>query len=205
METFSALLALCAGNSPVPGEFPAQRPVTRSFYVFFDLRLNKWLSKQSWGWWFETLSCPLWRHRNDYPVYGRQHFAEFTTSWGAKGQSSYKSNQSTNISTTPGPIALWIFRRTSIFIWNFAESHNIFWNRQIPLKFCTEHGSNIAVPCAKFQKGFSYEKISYERTRFCEISLQDWLQIYSPYCYISQNSAGIESTHAVIHHYMFTG
>ena len=39
METFSALLAICAGNSPVPGEFPAQRPVTRSFYVFFDLRL----------------------------------------------------------------------------------------------------------------------------------------------------------------------
>ena len=65
METFSALLAICAGNSPVPGEFPAQRPVTRSFDVFFDLRLNKRLSKQSWGWWFETLPCPLWRHRNE--------------------------------------------------------------------------------------------------------------------------------------------
>ena len=46
METFSALLAICAGNSSVPGEFPAQRPVTRSFGVFFDLRLNKRLSKQ---------------------------------------------------------------------------------------------------------------------------------------------------------------
>ena len=55
---------MCAGNSPVPGEFPAQRPVTRSFHVFFDLRLNKPLSKQSWGWWFETLSRPLWRHCN---------------------------------------------------------------------------------------------------------------------------------------------
>ena len=64
METFSALLAICAGNSPVPGEFPAQRPVTRGFDVFFDLRLNKRLGKQSWGWWFETLSRPLWRHRN---------------------------------------------------------------------------------------------------------------------------------------------
>ena len=62
METFSALLAICAGNSPVPGEFPTQRPVTQSFDVFSDLRLNKWLSKQSWGWWFETLSRPLWRH-----------------------------------------------------------------------------------------------------------------------------------------------
>ena len=64
METFSALLAICAGNSPVHGEFPAQRPVTRNFDVFFDLRLNKRLSKQSWGWWFETLSSSLWRHRN---------------------------------------------------------------------------------------------------------------------------------------------
>ena len=41
METFSALLALCAGNSPVPAEAPAQRPVTRNFDVFFDLRLIK--------------------------------------------------------------------------------------------------------------------------------------------------------------------
>ena len=41
METFSVLLAICAGNSPVTCEFPAQRPVTRSFDVFFDLRLIK--------------------------------------------------------------------------------------------------------------------------------------------------------------------
>ena len=64
METFSALLAICAGNSPVPGELPAQRPVTRSFDAFFDLRPNKRLSKHSRGWWFETPSRPLWRHCN---------------------------------------------------------------------------------------------------------------------------------------------
>ena len=52
----------------IPGEFPAQRPVTRSFDVFFDLGLNKRLSKQSWGWWFETPSRSLWRHRNDGSV-----------------------------------------------------------------------------------------------------------------------------------------
>ena len=41
METFSVLLAICAGNSPVPGEFPAQRPVTRSFGVFLIcVRIN---------------------------------------------------------------------------------------------------------------------------------------------------------------------
>ena len=64
METFSALLAICAGKSPVAGEFPAQRPVTRSFDIFFDRSLNKRLSKQSWGWWFETPPRPLWRHCN---------------------------------------------------------------------------------------------------------------------------------------------
>ena len=52
METFSASLAICAGNSPVAGEFPTQRPVTRSFDVFFHLPL---------GWWFET-------HRAHYDV-----------------------------------------------------------------------------------------------------------------------------------------
>ena len=61
MDPFSALLAICAENSPVPGEFPTQRPVTRSFDVFFDLRLNKRLSKQSWGW------C-LRRHSAHYDV-----------------------------------------------------------------------------------------------------------------------------------------
>ena len=56
---------LCAGNSPVTGEFPALRPVTRSFDVLFDMRLDKRLSKQSCGWWFKTSSHSLWRHRND--------------------------------------------------------------------------------------------------------------------------------------------
>ena len=61
---FSALLALCAGNSPVTGEFPMQRPATQSLDVFFDLRLKKRLTKQSWGWWFETPYRSLWRHCN---------------------------------------------------------------------------------------------------------------------------------------------
>ena len=48
------------------GEFAIQRPVTRSFDVFFDMRLNKGLIKQSWDWCFEalSLSCPLLRHCN---------------------------------------------------------------------------------------------------------------------------------------------
>ena len=58
---------LC-GEFTGPGEFPTQRPVTRSFDVYFDLRLNKRLCKQSWGWWFQTLLCPLWRHSNVWTI-----------------------------------------------------------------------------------------------------------------------------------------
>ena len=54
---------LC-GEFTGPGEFPAQRPVTRNFDVSFDLRLNKRLCKQAWGWWFETPAWSLWRQRD---------------------------------------------------------------------------------------------------------------------------------------------
>ena len=64
MKTFSELLTLCAGNAPVIGEFPWQRPVTRIFDALFDLALNERLSKQSRRWWFETPLCPLWCHCN---------------------------------------------------------------------------------------------------------------------------------------------
>ena len=61
MEAFSALLAICAGNSPVPVEFPTQRPVTRSFDVYFDLRLiNDWVNNREAG--------DLRRHVDHYDV-----------------------------------------------------------------------------------------------------------------------------------------
>ena len=77
------VIGLCTGNSPGPvnsphkclvtvtGELPSQRPVRWSFDVFFDLRLNKQLSKQSWGRWFETPPRSLWRHCNG--MMGKQH------------------------------------------------------------------------------------------------------------------------------------
>ena len=61
METFSASLALCTGNSPVTGDFPAQRPVTRSFEVFYDLHLSKRLNKH-------REAGNLIRHRAHYDV-----------------------------------------------------------------------------------------------------------------------------------------
>ena len=71
MEIFSALLAFCAGNSPVTGEFPAQRPVTRTFDVLFDLCLNQQLSKQWRRRWFGTPSRSLWRHFNVLGAYDK--------------------------------------------------------------------------------------------------------------------------------------
>ena len=65
MEAFSALLAICAGNSPVTGVFPAHRPVTRSFDVFFDLRLNKRLN----GWVNNGEAGDLTRHCTHYYKY----------------------------------------------------------------------------------------------------------------------------------------
>ena len=68
---------LC-GEITGPGEFPAQRPVTQSFGVFFDLRLNERLSKQPWGRWFETLSWSLWRQCNVSELFVRE---SQTISW----------------------------------------------------------------------------------------------------------------------------
>ena len=68
METFSAILATARGINRSPVNFPHKGQWHGAFDVFCDLRLNKRLSKQSWGWWFETPSSPLWRHSNGYLV-----------------------------------------------------------------------------------------------------------------------------------------
>ena len=73
---------LC-GEFTGPDEFPTQRPVTRNFDVYFDLRPNKRLSKQLWGWWFETQSRPLWCHRNE------NMYSNFIISWPWCGTGSW--------------------------------------------------------------------------------------------------------------------
>ena len=65
LETFSVLLALCEGHPPVTAGFPSQRPVTRGFNVFFDLRLDRRLSKQSRRRGFEMPLRSWWRHCTD--------------------------------------------------------------------------------------------------------------------------------------------
>ena len=78
METLSALLALCAGNSLVPDKFPSQRPVTLSFDVFFDLCLNERLSKQLRHRWFGMSSRSLWLHSNAHKNL-ESHFWHFVS------------------------------------------------------------------------------------------------------------------------------
>ena len=83
MDTFSALLAICAGNSPVPGEFPTQRPGTRSFDVFFDLRPNNWcfffIYARIKGWVNNGEAGDLRRHRAHYDVSVMHVFAQLFT------------------------------------------------------------------------------------------------------------------------------
>ena len=75
-----------------PGEFPTQRPVTRSFDVYFDLRPDKRSSKQLWGWWFETLLHSLWRHRNAF-----SNRAVFMQVWATPHAARISQECSTNL------------------------------------------------------------------------------------------------------------
>ena len=135
MEIFSELTAFCAGTSPVPGEFPSQRPVTRSFDVSFDPRLNKRLCKQSW---FETLSRPLWRRCNELTM---------------------STLELTLITIHPNDTQLWQARdwmirktisRSSYWLYHWLEPPNLGLNKSwLFIKFCSRCiAGNISV-CGK--------------------------------------------------------
>ena len=137
METFSVLLALCAGNSP-----GTQRPVTRSFDVFFDLHLNKRLSEQSWGWWFETLSCSLWRHCNGDGLYGYPNLWAVIFLELSPCKTDFFRSYPGQMSARP--------HFTSIFHHNANATENSFYSHpnsieQMAIKFCTWHDSTCAM------------------------------------------------------------
>ena len=76
METFSVLLAICAGNSPVPGEFPAQRPVTRSFHVCLICAwINRWVNNREAG------DLRRYRAHYDVIVMGEEYSLIWTLIW----------------------------------------------------------------------------------------------------------------------------
>ena len=109
METFSTLLALCVGNSPVTGEFPSQRPGTWSFDVFFDLRLNKWLSKPSWGWWFEMPWHSLLWHCNASLSLNKLMIAQTLFHWIYAADRAYDIIRSTHMKLYNLCWVMWIF------------------------------------------------------------------------------------------------
>ena len=147
METSSALLAPCAGNSPITGEFPSQRPVTRSFDVFFDLYLNKRFSKQSWinGWVNNREAGDLRRHRGHYDVivmYCIYCALQFVVTW------------------VVAPIFMWY--HMVWILWHptgfkaFINTVSTFWNIQIALSlilylYLLELPYNSSWPCANIE------------------------------------------------------
>ena len=166
METFSALLAICAGT----GEFPTQRPMTRSFDIFFDLRLNNRLSKQSWGWWFETPWRSLWRHcyvslsqwggNNAWPMlfflmwHRTSHERTVTYHTGlhefrdciTKAHMFFFNMKLLTSMENPHQTRLTPKSRKDSFV------RSIFVCRQISLHFITDHGIMTAVLCVNRSK-----------------------------------------------------
>ena len=131
METFSALLALCAVNS--------QRPVSRSFDVFFDLCLIKRLSKHLRGWWFETPSRPLWHHCNDKIVIKKHLWSLYEIK-----SLSVKSDRFVLLNRWPADycpkqLVIWYF---GVF---YVVSHNKLCNKRWVVDDFRRHGSSLLV------------------------------------------------------------
>ena len=140
----SASLALCAGNSPVTGEFPSQRPVTRSFDVFFDLHL----SKQLWGWWFGTPSSYLWRHCNGKCAPGNQQSPRWH--WWLMKQHYAALVYCSQPIDCPGPL---FTKRTDVLLQEPVKSRSRKIRVQtfpIALQFDRHHGSSAAEMPVKF-------------------------------------------------------
>ena len=161
METFSALLAICAGS----GEFPAQRPMTRSFDIFFDLRPKKRSNKQWWGWWFETPLCSLWRHRNEI---GKTVLPpSYRHNWNLHIWKDY-------ICIEMGP---WVpiqyrIRRLIMRSHKASKARDWVWNVRIALQFAWRLCSNAAETPAKFQSNWKTLSTDLASSRLCEILFQ---------------------------------
>ena len=117
---------LC-GEFTGPGEFHAQRPVTRSFDVFFDLRPNKRLSKQPWGWWFETPSWSLWRQCNEKSCFfGDPWYTHVPqSSWHNKNARVMESNKAFSLIYSCTSIILLLYLKNNgcnIYMWSHTGS-----------------------------------------------------------------------------------
>ena len=95
-----------------PVHSPSQMPVTRSFDVLFDPRLNKRLSKPLWGWWFEMPSCSLWRHCNKLHRYLLSRLPGFN----GLGKDNCKTRRET--------FMFWDLIRLILEVWRYVESYD---------------------------------------------------------------------------------
>ena len=92
METFSALLAICAGNSPVPCEFHKGQWRGALMFSLVCGWINGWVNNCEWGWWFETLSHPLWRHCNGSHVIAMVRMTKSSATSGRACSGTYYSD-----------------------------------------------------------------------------------------------------------------
>ena len=168
METLSALLTLCGGNPPVTGGFPSQRPVTQK--LFWGMRLNKRLMKQSRGRWFESPPSSFWRHCNVVlPIWCKCDDNDFAwTYWNISlnlywlflGMSvisfwcSVFRNMTQDIN--PALSQKWTQKRNSVFFlhdnyyyhWDVYVHGNFFWNTDLGCLKLGISGSAIYHPPA---------------------------------------------------------
>ena len=119
------------GEFTCPGEFPAQRPVTQSFDAFIDLRLNKQLSKQSWSWWFETLSHPLWRHRNGVNSLGPSDAIWHQRPWSSLAQEIVCYLLSATLVSESMPIYCQLESKEHIWIKCYLKFTSFHWRKCI--------------------------------------------------------------------------
>ena len=108
---------------------PTQRPMTLSFDVFFDQCLNKWLSKQWWGWWFATTLSPLWRHCNELLFLGmlQKNCCDRIASNGNTAELDFSPNFSWNSKFVTVTNSRTLFINMFAAVWNSMRSFKSYW------------------------------------------------------------------------------
>ena len=133
------------GNSMMGSIFRVYWPFVRartkvsdaSIVVFFDMRLNKRLCKQSRRRWFETPSRSLWRHCNACSLHTDVH-PPYQLCYRQKSKSERHTLWDTNmISRKGGKRTLhWLWRCFMVLSFHFYETQNFLcatvrWQRQV--------------------------------------------------------------------------
>ena len=174
METFSVLLAFCMGNSLVSGELPSQKPVTRSFDVFFDLRLNKLLSEQLRRLWFETPLRLLWRHCKVFSGYKPEYSRVHTPIWWMRSAAAASKHSSEIDAKHVSAIPTALQARMS-WLESLLKIGNNAWNRVVN---CLLHGHVRRFKIQDFINRFLSHKRSLNCSNLIDIHGRGRARIY---------------------------